>query len=132
PFCKVSTLLPDVAAPKTNIEVVPIMPPSFLQRDPHGGRDAARQQRWSLLEEFVQKARKSDGDFWTSVRDITDPKPRPPRISLDKMTAEFSARVNVPDIIPEDFDEVALLQAALEADSIPRVTVDHTEGQYFS
>ncbi|KAK0497121.1 hypothetical protein EDD18DRAFT_1351939 [Armillaria luteobubalina] len=52
-------------------------------------------------------------------------------VSVEMMT-EFTARVNVPEVIPDDFDEVALLHAAPEADSIPPVTVDYSQAQYFS
>ncbi|KAK0462353.1 uncharacterized protein EV420DRAFT_1265412 [Desarmillaria tabescens] len=48
------------------------------------------------------------------------------------MAAEFAKWVNVPEVIPDDFDEDALLQAALEADSIPGITVNHSQAQYFS
>lgn len=129
---KVSTRLPPVAIPKVDIEVVAEMPSTFLPRDSHGGRDSARQERWQLLEEFVQKAKKSEGDFWCSVKEVTDPKPKPPQISAQEMVTEFAARVNVPQVVPADFNHDALLRAALEAQSIPSVTVDHSQAQYFA
>ncbi|KAK0235257.1 hypothetical protein EDD85DRAFT_773440 [Armillaria nabsnona] len=102
------------------------MPSTFLPQD------FACQECWQLLEEFVQKVKKSERDFWCSVKEVTDPKPKPPQISAQEMAMEFAARVNVPQVMPADFNHDTLLWAALEADSIPSVTVDCSQAQYFT
>ncbi len=98
----------------------------------HGGRDVVCQKRWHLLTKFVNAAEKSENGFWMMVREITDVKPVTPAVSLDQLTTEFMAQVNVPDSLPADFDIDSLLCAALEADAIPPVTQDSTSEGYFS
>ncbi len=55
PTPKVMTLLPPVAVPKVEMEMVPEMPPSFLSCNSHGGRDSSHQQHWIFLKSLYRQ-----------------------------------------------------------------------------
>ncbi len=85
-----------------------------------------------MLKAFVDAVKRTDKGFWTMVRDVTDPKGHPPAISVDAMVEELRRRINIPDVIPLDFDLDALLCAATECDAISPITVDTTPTGIFS
>ncbi len=70
--------------------------------------------------------------FWSMIRDLTDPKPPKPKVSLNDLAAEFERRAHIPDTFPPEFETVALELAALECSAIPSCTTDRISRHSFS
>ncbi len=81
---------------------------------------------------FVDAYCSSEPFFWSTIRDLTDPNPSKPKVSLDDLSAEFERRAHIPDTFPPEFETLALELAALECNAIPSCTTDRTPRRSFS
>ncbi|KAL1937065.1 hypothetical protein VTO73DRAFT_15134 [Trametes versicolor] len=75
---------------------------------------------------------KGPGGFWLSYHDFMSDKPTVPEASIAQLFDVFVHRMNPPEVLPDTFDPLARALNRLTAHSLPRHTVDTTEGQHFS
>ncbi len=131
---KIFTILPVEPPPPTEPEETPLLAPrDWCQPSENNDRRRiVRQRQWEIYNTFIDACRQSEPLFWSTVRELTDPKPSQPQVSLPDLAAEFEKRIHVPDALPPEFDAIALELAALECSVIPSITTDRTLRRSFS
>ncbi|KAK0432915.1 uncharacterized protein EV420DRAFT_1755143 [Desarmillaria tabescens] len=133
PSVLVFTIMPAQPAPSQVPADVPQMAPTdWAPPEKNGRRRIVRQHQWETYNNFVDACCHSEPLFWSTIRDLTDPKPTKPDVSLQDLAAEFEKHAHIPDVLPLELDAVALELAALECSVIPSVTIDRTPKRSFS
>ncbi len=74
----------------------------------------------------------TEASFWPAFRAFTCDKPRPARVTLLELQADFRTRMNPPAILPAEFNELERALNRITARSLPRCTVDTTPARSFS
>ncbi|KAJ6630570.1 hypothetical protein B0H10DRAFT_1728495, partial [Mycena sp. CBHHK59/15] len=126
---KVSTNLPEEAtAKKAAVRVTD----ADLEPDPpaHRGRARERALQYENLETLLNVA--SNKEFWSLVRGWTDPKHRTAQVSAEQLQQVFEARLNPPEIVPEEFDLDERERHQNLCDMLPASTPDTSPQQTFS
>ncbi|KAJ4477598.1 hypothetical protein C8R41DRAFT_705250, partial [Lentinula lateritia] len=131
---KVSTNLPEHAPVNAKSIGAPHDPDreedDVPTRESHRGRDRECERQRANMSRLISC--NSAHSFWGYVREWTDAKKRPVRVTASQLHDVFKARLNPLPDPPQHFDNnIRQLNAAL-SDSIPRTTLDHTNGQFFS
>ncbi|KAJ7620500.1 hypothetical protein DFH06DRAFT_1010736, partial [Mycena polygramma] len=68
----------------------------------HRGRAKVHALQFRLRKELL--ACKEPKEFWDFVRKRTDPRPRPAKVSIEALSADFEARLNYPQVTPSSFN----------------------------
>lgn len=75
----------------------------------------------------------SNKDFWSSVRGWTDPKHRTAQVTAEQLRDVFVARLNPPEIVPEEFDREERDRHRCQlSDMLPAETPDTSPRMTFS
>ena len=74
----------------------------------------------------------SGREWWNLIRDWTDPKRRPPRVSVTQLANDFHERLNPSPELPWDVDRNVTQLRDILSGLIPQVTMDHTPQRFFS
>ncbi|KAK7016922.1 hypothetical protein R3P38DRAFT_2541128, partial [Favolaschia claudopus] len=78
-------------------------PPDPYCYAPHHGRTLRRRLEKANRDRLT-KASSNSAAFWKVYRSMTDPKPRPPAVSLAKLAQCFQSRMNTKDPPPKEFN----------------------------
>jgi hypothetical protein len=68
----------------------------------HRGRAKVHALQFGLRQELL--ACKEPKEFWDFVRKRTDPRPKPAKVTVEAMSADFEARLNYPQVMPASFN----------------------------
>ncbi|KAF7359946.1 Ribonuclease H1 [Mycena venus] len=126
---KVFTSLPEEEPSK----VTPVrVTDDDLEPDPpaHRGRARERAMPRENLETLLNVA--SNKEFWSLVRGWTDPKHRTAQVSAEQLREVFEARLNPPEIVPEEFDRDERERHRWLSDMLPDSTPDTSPHKTFS
>ncbi|KAK0183918.1 hypothetical protein F5146DRAFT_939180, partial [Armillaria mellea] len=98
----------------------------------HRGREKAREQQEKNRRDLLEAAEASNPRFWKILRKLGDPvKPRP-TVSAEELKGVFEQRINPPECLPPEFDEIQHRLNSMRTALIPDRTEDHSAGKYFS
>ncbi|KAF5386614.1 hypothetical protein D9615_001545 [Tricholomella constricta] len=141
----------------TPLPVTPPLPPSkeisfpvlHVDFDDESHRGRHREREAKMLNLRRLKACQTSRQFWTIIREWTDPKSRPPQVTIfsdkpftfshtcSKVTAQqlhhvFRGRINPPPVPSSTFDADVYAEALAFYRIIPATTIDRTPEAFFS
>ncbi|KAF5371475.1 hypothetical protein D9615_009607 [Tricholomella constricta] len=129
--------LPKVTTP---LPVTPPLPPSkevsfpvlHIDFDVESHRGRHREREAKMLNLRRLKACQTSRQFWTLIREWTDPKLRPPQVTAQQLHHVFRGRINPPPVPSSTFDADVYAQALAFYRIIPATTIDRTPEGFFS
>ncbi|KAF5383705.1 hypothetical protein D9615_003606 [Tricholomella constricta] len=129
--------LPKVTTP---LPVTPPLPPSkevsfpvlHIDFDVESHRGQHREREAKMLNLRRLKACQTSRQFWTLIREWTDPKSRPPQVTAQQLHHVFRGRINPPPVPSSTFDADVYAQALAFYRTIPATTIDRTPEGFFS
>ncbi len=98
---------------------------------PHQGRHKARELQDKNRRDLLDTAEMSNTRFWKILRKLGDPVKETASVSADDLKMVFEQRLNPPNFLPPDFDEIQHKLNSMRASMIPDRTQDHSTGKYF-
>ncbi|KAI1782235.1 hypothetical protein LXA43DRAFT_906394, partial [Ganoderma leucocontextum] len=72
------------------------------------------------------------GNLWGVLRSFLGAKPRPTYVTTTQLRATFETRMNPPRVLPPEFNPLRHALNRVTAHSLPRRTLDTSEGSFFS
>ncbi|KAJ7715683.1 hypothetical protein B0H16DRAFT_1741742 [Mycena metata] len=96
----------------------------------HRGRAKVHALQFSLRQELL--ACKEPKDFWDFVGKRTDPRPKPAKVSIHNLSADFEARLNYPQVTPPSFNSDQLAFNARMARELTSPPLDTSPRQSYT
>ncbi|KAJ6597410.1 hypothetical protein B0H10DRAFT_2232034 [Mycena sp. CBHHK59/15] len=74
----------------------------------------------------------SSGSFWKEVKKLADPKPGPISVTAASLKDVFEKRLNLPEVLPKQFDSPQHSINKILSNLLPAETEDHTPEGFFT
>ncbi|KAJ6563488.1 hypothetical protein B0H10DRAFT_2445374 [Mycena sp. CBHHK59/15] len=103
-----------------------------------GRKRKEREELKDLLESLKESNRKkvmeatSSGSFWKEVKKLADPKPGPISVTAASLKDVFEKRLNLPEVLPKQFDSPQHSINKILSNLLPAETEDHTPEGFFT
>ncbi|KAJ7145580.1 hypothetical protein C8R44DRAFT_599644, partial [Mycena epipterygia] len=95
----------------------------------HRGRDKLATLKETNRKKVMEAT--SSGIFWKEIKKLADDKPAPISITTNSLRDVFEKRLNLPEVLPTQFDSVQHGINIILAKLLPAETVDNTPEGFF-